>query len=50
MCVSHSNGVIAVQSGGRTAGEAKALQEETVACGTEKHRIGEMALVSKNPF
>ena len=41
MCVSHSNGIIVVQSGGWTTREIKAPQEEMVAHGTEKVQDGE---------
>ena len=37
------------QSGGETMGIAKteAAKEKTLACGTEVHRLGDVALVSK---
>ena len=50
MCVSHSNGIIVVQSGGRTSRETEVLKEKVVAHGRLIHRMGNVTLVSKNPF
>ena len=52
LCVYHSNGISVFQSGGGTsiATKTKVAKEKVLACGKEVNRLGEVALVSKNPF
>ena len=50
VCVSHSNGIIVIQSGGRASSEEEKEEKEAMAHGDKIHWAGEVALVNKNMY